>query len=202
MLKKTISSGSVLLTTIALFACPTGRALAQEFPWVTFTDAPVSESVCDVINTLNSELVLLADSEQLVIVTGPDVILEDTFVDANNNVYVESQPAGFIEFAEDDDGFRSLWWVTLTGRVVTLDGFSGLPQESEFFPDELGDAGCDACNFWDDPSVCAGVPGPNDPIGDGGLGEAIFQILCGGNMAATLSLSLLGLTGLRLRRRR
>lgn len=190
-------------TLLALFAGLTGfaeRAVAQEFPWVTFTDAPVSESVCDVINTLNSELVLLADTEQLVIVTGPDVILDDTFVDADNNVFVENQPAGFIEFAEDDDGFRSLWWVTLTGRVVTLDGFSGLPEESDFFPDELGDAGCDACNFWDDPSVCAGVPGPNDPIG-GGLGELIFEVLCGGNAAATLTLTLLGLTGMRLRRR-
>lgn len=132
---------------------------AQLLPWLTYADSS-SASVCEVINANNVELVVLANTRELTIVTGRDVILADTEVDIDRNVYFEGRPAGFITYAVDGDGFRTLWWVSLTGRVVDVDPFTGEPGETNLFPDDYRNVGCDACDFWDDQVLCAAIPGP------------------------------------------
>lgn len=127
--------------------------ISRAQPWDIFED-PLSGSVCDVINTDDAELVVLSDTGQLVIVTGADVTLVDTFVDVNNDVYFEGLPAGFIDFADDGDEYRTVWWVSLTGYVVHVDDFTGEPTPTNYFPSDLIGA-CDACYYWDDPTVCA-----------------------------------------------
>jgi cysteine-rich repeat protein len=128
-------------------------------PWLTFPDSS-SASVCEIINANNVELVVLAGTRELTIVTGRDVILADTEVDVDRNVYFEGRQAGFITYAADGDGFRTLWWVSLTGRVVDVDPFTGEPGETNLFPDDYRNVGCDACEFWDDQVLCDAIPGP------------------------------------------
>lgn len=123
-------------------------------PWIVFEDFGVSNSRCGVVNAGNIELVVLRDTLQLVIVTGRDTILTDTFVDDDNTVIFEGTPFGFLTFAEDRDGFRTLWWTTLTGSVVEIDEFSAKPRVTDAFPDEFENVPCDACEFWDDQTVC------------------------------------------------
>lgn len=124
-----------------------------QVPWDTFSD-PLSSSVCDVVNAANAELVVLSETGFLTIVTGPDVILEDLFADTDGNVFYFGESAGFLEFAEDGDGFRTLWWVSNTGRVVEVDDFTSEPLVSDLFPDDFFDVPCDACGLWDDPTTC------------------------------------------------
>ena len=122
-------------------------------PWVRYVD-PASGSVCDVVNAANLELVVLEATGELVAITGTDVVYVDTFVDADGSVFFQNSPAGFVEFAEDGDGFRTLWWFAVSGDVVHVDPLTGEPQLSGFLPGDFTDVPCDACPFWDDPSVC------------------------------------------------
>lgn len=133
-------------------------ALAQDFPWEVFADTE-STSVCDLINAENAELVLLQSTGELVIVAADgvnttDVILEDTFVDLDNNVFYFGDPVGFITFATDGDGFRTLWWLDLTGRVVSVDTFTGEPFTTDLIPDDFVDVSCDACPDIDFTNAC------------------------------------------------
>ena len=145
--------------------------------WDQFSDDPnISTSICGVVNAENAELVVLSDTAQLMIVTQNDTILTDTFVDANNNVLFENQPAGFIEFFEDGDGFRTLWWVALNGQVVAIDPFTAAPSASSARPTDFTDVACDACEFVDAPpaDVC------EDGGDDGGIVLPPIEInLCG-----------------------
>jgi len=187
-------------------------AAGQTVPWVLFEDF-LSTSACEIINSDNSELILLNDTGQLVVVTGRDVVLQDTFVDDADNVFVNGEPAGFLTFEDDGDGLRSIWWVSLTGRVINIDGFTGDPVESDLFPSDFVDVPCDACDFWDDELLCAALNDPNaDPIEDP-LDDPIFDTpadaqnfdfvldLCGLNSGATLGMIFLSLCGARRRRR-
>lgn len=149
-------------------------------PWDSFVDS-FSNSVCSLVNAGNAELVVLRSTGQLVSVGGPDVILEETFVDAQGVVFFEEEPAGLLDFATDGDGFRTLWWFTLTGTVMEIDSLTGEPLGGDSFPDDFVDVPCDACEFWDDPAIC---PPPSIRI-------------CGTGVPLAISLSLLGLTGLR-----
>ena len=115
MLSNRTQATIVIVLLVAAFGPSAG---AQVVPWVTFADEPISDSVCDVVNAENAELVVLASTGELVIVTGRDVILQGTFVDANDDVFFQGQPAGFLTFADDADGFRTLWWEWPTGRTV------------------------------------------------------------------------------------
>jgi hypothetical protein len=181
MLSNRTQATIVISLLVAAFGPSAG---AQIVPWVTFTDTPISASVCDVVNAANAELVVLADTGELVIVTGRDVILQDTFVDANDDVFFQGQPAGFLTFADDGDGFRTLWWVWPTGRAVRWDDIAGAPAVSDAFPDEFPDVPCDACDFWDDPVVCPPRFTPNIC----GLGGVSAMVL------TALGLSVMGLT--------
>lgn len=135
------------------------------------------------MNADNAELVVLRSNGHLMIVSGSDVELVDTFVDVDGNVFFEGVQAGFIDFAFDGDGFRTLWWTGLTGEVVRVNGFTGEPTPTDSRPDDFHNVPCDACDFWDDPADCE----ENPPI--------IIRI-CGQSIVLPLILSVLGLIGL------
>jgi hypothetical protein len=155
--------GSVVPAVFILFTLSASPAAAQDVPWDVFSDAPLSSSVCDLVNAGNMELVVLSDTGELMIVSGSGVILEDTFVDASWSVFFEGEFVGIIGFAEDGDGFRTLWWTTLTGEVVDLDEFTFEPLLSGLFPSDFVDVPCDACDFWGNPMFCA-VPGVDSDL--------------------------------------
>lgn len=169
-------------------------AAAQTVPWDVFADTQ-SASVCDVVNAANAELVVLKDTGQLVLVTGEDITLESTFVDLDGFVIFEGADAGLIGFREDGDGLRSLWWTTLTGWAVNVDPFTGAPSESSLFPSDFTDVACDACEFWDDQSVCPGDNGEDTP-------SPFTFNLCGVGSQLSLALTAVGLTLMSLTRHR
>lgn len=167
-------------------------AVGQVLPWDVFDDA-LSNAVCDVVNAENAELVVLSDTGQLAIVTGRDVILDDTFVTAEGDVLYFDQPAGFITYDTDGDGLRSVWWVSLTGQVVSVDGFTGEPTVTNMLPTDFVDVPCNACDFWDDPTVCL-EPDPVVP--------PVTINLCGTSTVLAMSMTLIGLVVTGLMRRR
>jgi len=152
--------------------------LAQSDPWVTYADS-ASDSRCALVNASNAELVVSAATGQLILVSGTDVTLQDTLVDADGFVFFEGQPFGLIGFAEDGDGFRTLWWLTLTGTTVEVDPITAVPSASLDTPADFADVSCDACDFWDDQSIC--VPPP------------ITVPLCGIDVPVALPMIVLGL---------
>ena len=142
---------SVLIGTVVLGCATTARAV----PWVLFVDAE-SASICDVVNAANAELVVLDTTGELVIVSGIDPEpLFDTFVDDEGLVFFGGLPAGFIEFAEDGDGFRTLWWFVSVDDVANVNEFTGEPTATGALAFDFTDVPCDACEFWDDPADCA-----------------------------------------------
>ena len=118
--------------TMLLAAAPV-NAQAPTKPWQLFLDS-ASSSTCDVINANNAQLVLLTATSQLSIVTGTDVTLHDTQVDADGFVTFEGNPASAIGFATDGDGKRTVWWMSLTGTVVNVNGFTGEPTQTSKSP--------------------------------------------------------------------
>ena len=128
-------------------------ATTQALPWLQYVDS-TSDSLCDVVNAANLELVVLEETGELAGIAGTDVIFSDTFVDADGFVFYDGDPAGFVEFAEDGDGFRTLWWLTELGDVVNVNVFTGEPTPTGLFPFDFADVPCDACPFWDVPGEC------------------------------------------------
>ena len=179
MLKYT--GGAVIVMVLAVVQ----TASAQIVPWATFDD-PLSNSLCDVINANNAQLVLISSTNQLAIVTGTDVTLEDTLVDADGFVFFEGEPVGAIGFATDGDDLRSIWWMSLTGTVVDVDGFTGEPTQTNKFPTDFVDVPCDACEFWDNPAACV-VEEPKPPV---------TVNLCGTDVAIPIGLTAAGLATL------
>jgi len=166
-------------------------ASAQTKPWELFLDSS-SSAACDVINANNAELVLISSTNQLAIVSGTDVTLENTLVDENGFVFFEGKPVGAIGFATDGDGLRSIWWMSLTGTVVDVDGFTGEPAQTNKFPTDFVDVPCDACEFWDNPAACV-VDEPKPPI---------TVNLCGADVALPTGLMATVMATLSLVRRR
>lgn len=126
---------------------------AAAIPWDTFVDAG-SDSICDVINAANAELVVLSATGELVLITGQDAILAGTEVTLDGLVLVDGDAFGQIEFAVDGDGFRTLWWTALNGTVVAVDEFTGDPSATNSVPADYREVPCDACDLWDDPNAC------------------------------------------------
>ena len=188
MLRNTIGAAVAMVLAIA----PT--ASAQTKPWELFLDS-ASTAACDVINADNAELVLISATSQLAIVTGTDVTLEDTLVDDDGFVFFEGDPVGTIDFATDGDGLRSIWWMSLTGTVVNVNGFTGEPTQTNKFPSDFVGVPCDACELWDDPTVCAVVPPPQPPA-------PITVNLCGTDIALPIGLTATSLVALSFSRRR
>lgn len=187
----TIVAGSVLVLILSGFV--------YGFEWEVYDDV-LSNSTCDVVNAANTELVVRADTGQLVIIRGPDTTLLDTFVDLDFTVCLETgipglmEPVGFIDFAEDGDGYRTLWWMTLTGLVIGVDDFTAEPYDTDLFPSDFVDVPCDACPYIDDPFACDGM---DDVVN----GPIVFN-LCGLNAQLGLALTAVGLGFTKLSRRR
>ncbi len=190
------------LMGIAVLYAGAASAWAQ-VPWSLFAGTD-----CDLINAANAELVVLEGSRQLVIVSGPDVTLVDTFVSETSDIFlddgVDLVPVGFISLELDGDGFETLWWVDLTGNVVDVDGFTGEPTFTDLIPSDFFDVPCDACDFWDDVSVCevffVDEPPPLDVIIDDT--PPVTVQLCGSNITVGMIASLAGLSMLGFVRRR
>jgi len=163
------------------------QARAQDKPWVLFLDDQ-SSSRCDLVNADNAELVVLQGTGQMRIVSATDVTFSDLIVDTQGFVSFEGEPAGVIDFSEDGDGFRSLWWMSLTGNVIRVNELTGAPTVTNRSPEDSRSVPCDACEFWDDPADC---PDPLPPI----------PPLCGPGVPAVGTLMLSGLMAVRLRRR-
>ncbi len=161
-----VSSKVIVLGVIATFGL-WGQlgvsSAAQAAPWLLYVDEG-SPSVCDVVNAANIELVVLSDTGQLAGITGTDVIFLDTFVDGDGLVWFLDDPAGTIEFVEDGDGFRTLWWLTSQGDVVNVNEFTGEPGSTGLFPEEFFDVPCEACPQWDVPEEC--VDEDDDGVAD------------------------------------
>jgi len=186
------------LTVVAstmLLAVAAAPAQTSTKPWQLFLDS-ASNAACDVINANNAQLVLLTGTGQLSIVTGTDVTLQDTLVDADGFVTFEGQPAGAIGFAADGDGLRTVWWMSLTGTVVNVNGFTGEPTQTNKSPSDFFDVACDACQFWDDPTVCAPAP-PPEPTP-----PPVTVNLCGTSVQLPIGLTAAGLVALSFARRR
>ena len=153
---RSMSSRSTIGWGIVIAALFGGAAHAQAPLWDTFQDSLTSEA-CDLVNAGNAELVVLSDTGELVIVTGADIVVVGSFVDFDLNVFLGILPFGIIDFATDGDGFRTLWWMTLTGTVVDIDPFTLEPSDSGLFPSDFASVPCDACPLWDEPLDCDGV---------------------------------------------
>lgn len=121
---------------------------AQSLPWDVFRDL-FSPSVCDLVNGDHAEFVVLNTTGEIVLVSGDDIILADTFVDSSGFVFYEGFPFGVIDFATDGDGLRTLWWMTFLGSVIKIDELSGVPSVSDLRPSDFVDNPCDAEPFWD-----------------------------------------------------
>lgn len=180
------------LVVAATVAWTAPSAFAQDVPWDVFVDSE-SSSVCDLVNASNTEFVVLSSTGELVLVTGDDVILGDSFVDADGNVFFNGEAAGFISFADDGDGFRTLWWVDFFGSAVALDTLSLTPFSSNDTPQDFIDVECDACAFWDDPADCPVVV-TIDPA------PALSFNFCGLGMLPVMLVSVLGVCAMRRRR--
>lgn len=139
------------------FAVASGRITqAQTPPWDEFQDVFTGQ-ICDLINAGNAELVVFSDTGELVVITGTDVFFDGSFVDLDGTVFLDGFPFGIIDFATDGDGFRTLWWMTLTGTAVDIDPFTFGLSDSGLFPSDFASVPCEACPFWDEPFVCDGA---------------------------------------------
>ena len=188
--------------TLAIAVAPM-VAVAQSVPWQVFQD--VTGETCEVVHAANADLVVLSSTGQLTIVTGQDITLQDTAVDTGGSVFFEGAEAGLISFQVDGDGVRTLWWTSLTGRVVSVDDFTGEPTVSESLPNDFTGVSCAACDFWDDQTVC-GDEGDDSGGGNIGGGDEPTPLLtitvCGVSTPIAFAVMLMGLASLRLVRRR
>lgn len=191
------------VSIVAVFLGAGSSASAQVPPWDLFEDT-LSSSLCDVVNAANIELVVLHDSSQFVIVTGPDEVLDDSFVDVNGDVFFDGfvDPLGFIDFFEDGDGFRTMWWVEVTGEIYGIDDFTGEIFLTDLFPSDFVDVLCDACPLWDDPSVCV-FDDPAPPPPDIHIDSPQVTIeICGSGIPVAVGMIFSSLMFLRFSRRR
>jgi hypothetical protein len=182
-----------------LIAVGTPLGASGQTTWDVFHDA-LSESSCGIVNTVNSELVVRTDTAQLMLVTRTDLTLLDTFVDAESFVFFEGERVGVIDFADDGDGFRTLWWLTFDGQIMELDPLTAEPFAGDLIPEDFTDVPCDACAFVDNPpaSVCFDDV-PEVPIDIGPIID-----LCGTGLFgnAALAMAFFGFCALRPSRHR
>jgi len=152
-----------LIVVIESSVAARGQTQTQSVPWGSFQD-PVTGTICDTVNADNAQFVVLADTSELVVISGIDRTLSDLVMDEQGDVTFEGNPAGSIGFATDGDGNARVFWMTLTGTVVHFDSLSSQPSDSDKQPGSLHGVRCDACSLWDDQSVCPTTnPPPTTP---------------------------------------
>jgi hypothetical protein len=188
-----LALGAVLLLTSSAYG-----QITED--WALFSDSQ-SDTECDIVNGSNTEFVVLFDSGNLATVAG--VTLVDLFVDINNPalpVTFAGEPAGFLDFQLDADGLPTLFWLSLSNTVVGIDTFTSEPFDSNLFPEEIANTGCDACEVIDSP-LCDGTGGGGG--GDGGVDIPIdLGDLCGvGGLEGTAAAALLLIPITRRRRK-
>ncbi len=170
-------------------------ALGQTRPWVQYAD-PAGGLICGLIHGSNAEYVVLPASGALVKVSGADIVLRDLVVDSVGNVLYGDQPAGIIGFEIDADGDRALFWMTLTGQLVAIDSFDASPSQSDLYPSDLRNTGCDACPQWDNPAACDDSDGSDDSNTDdvSDSSTSLLTNLCGAGSGLAVMLSMAMLT--------
>ena len=123
---------------------------AQEVPWDVYVDSQ-SDVTCDAVNAGNLEVVVFSGTGRLVVITGADYTLPETaYVDERGIFIFEGLPLGQIAFADDGNGFRTLWLLDLGNNVMELDPDTGEPIFTNLVPDDFLGVPCDAFELWDD----------------------------------------------------
>ncbi|UCE58600.1 MAG: hypothetical protein JSU63_14290 [Phycisphaerales bacterium] len=137
--------GLGLLSILA--AC--GSASADTVPWELFVDDPdVSDSQCDVINAGTVTLLAILPSRELEIIG--EGVIDGSYVDTNGDVSFDDLSVGFLSFAEDGDGYRTLWWLSETDgelRIVDVIGSPPEPVVTTYVPSEFINVPCGACEL-------------------------------------------------------
>lgn len=209
-MKPTTKTYALLSVLATFFSMTTARAGIVGEDWIVFEDF-VSGAECGVINASNAELISLFDDGTMVIVSGADAVLVDLVVTSDDNVLFRNantgvfEPAGFIEFLDDGDGFPAVFWTSLVGTVIEVDTFTGEPFDSGILPEERINTGCDACDFIDDSPLCDVVDGGNDNGGnDGGGGDVLipFPLICGAGSPGVILMAMLAAPIVRSKRAR
>lgn len=156
MRRRFVSIRAWLIGCLCLAA--TSPAMGQSRPWFLFEDnAQISDSQCEVFHAENASLVLINSTGEVVIVDGVDTVAANLGIDVDGNVVAgEGETFGFLAFADDADGFRSLFWVANNGvNLVSLDPLTLTPTVSDARPTDFANVVCDACDLWDQPlAVC------------------------------------------------
>jgi len=124
--------------------CSEGTSPPVVDNWIVFEDN-ASGTVCDLANGADFEAIFLSPSGEMLIVTGEDARTV-LFVDDDSNLIIDGTAVGFVAFATDGDGLRSLWLFELNGAVVSLD-----PNSAGLSPLDFINVPCDACFLIDNP---------------------------------------------------
>jgi hypothetical protein len=182
------------LAALLALLCLPQAGLAQ---WFELQD-PQTGAWCDVINAQNVRLVIKDPDNTLILITGPDRELVNAVVDEENAIVIEGERRGFVQFANDAEGRRRVFWVAENNSLYRLES-DGQAVATELFPEDVaGD--CDACPLWDNEADCAAAPPAEEgPRGTGPVGGLCGIGSGGASLASAFGLVTLGLV--RARRR-
>ena len=183
--KSLVTAVTVVMSLFGL--SPSARA--QDRPWWEFEDFE-SGIICSLVHAANVDLVVLRGGGEIMVASPPNNILSDVVVDANFDVLFDGVFAGSVAFAEDGDGDRAVFWLTITGKVVEVGDFDASPSASDLSPSDIKGTGCDVCARYPAKPGC----GPDDDDDDSNdTAPSVLATLCGAGTgaAATLSLGLL-----------
>jgi len=173
---------TAVLAAVLVLGGNVSSNFAQEVPWDVFPDLE-SDAACSVVNAGNLEVVVLSDTGELVVVTEEDYPLDDAaFVDENGVFFFDGIPVGQISFADDGDGFRTVWLLAPDNTVLELDPLTGEPIFTDLIPDDFVGVPCDPFELWDDDDfddvpdeldLCPDTP-PDEPVDEDGC--ACFEV--------------------------
>jgi hypothetical protein len=136
-----------------------GGPLASD--WLLFSD-PVTGQVCDTVNGVDFEAIVLSPSQELMIVSAfdetglassADSVATGLTVDDAGNFIADGVPTGAVlAFAAAGDGTTRLWALLADGTVL-----ASATSLSGFLPAEFRNVRCEACDVVDlpPPGVCA-----------------------------------------------
>ncbi len=175
-----VSTGA--LAAVLVLGGNVSSNFAQEVPWDVFLDLE-SDAACSVVNAANLQVVVLSDTGELVVVTEEDYLLDGAaLVDENGVFFYGGIPVGEILFADEGDGFRTLWLLAPDHTVLELDPLTGEPIFTDLFPDHFVGVSCDPFELWDDDDfddvpdefdLCPDTP-PDEPVDVDGC--ACFEV--------------------------
>jgi hypothetical protein len=143
---------------------------------------------------------ILLESESLAIVSGQDTVLSETFVNTDDEVFVGGEPAGYLEFLTDGDGFRAVFWTTEAGTIMEVDTSTGEVMDSGLLPEERINTGCDACEFIDGTHPDCSDVTESAPDDGAVIAPAPGSALCGAGAPAALGFSMFAFSCLPRRR--